>query len=99
MVKKSHTLKLLCIANLNKKILFLSEAYHGSCHDYTILKSELDPQQGKWFSYWDVLVDITVLQSSMKKKKTLKKQLNTTIKQYSIALKIKSGHQNIREKG
>lgn len=52
---------MLCLSNLEKRILFISEAYHGACHDYAILKNEFDPQQGKWFDEIEILVDLGFL--------------------------------------
>lgn len=46
---------------MDKKILFLSEAYHGSCHDYRMLKNEFDPSKGKWFDDFNLLVDLGFL--------------------------------------
>lgn len=47
--KKAHTVKLLVLTNVQLRILFLSNAYHGSGHDYRMLKEEFDPEQGVWF--------------------------------------------------
>ena len=51
----------MCLTNTDKKILFISEAYHGSCHDYTMLKNEFDPTKGNWFDNFDLLVDLGFL--------------------------------------
>ena len=61
MEKKSHTLKLLLLANPEKRILFLSYAYHGSCHDYRMLKEEFNPEQGIWFDEHHLFVDLGFL--------------------------------------
>jgi len=49
------------LTNTDKQILFISEAYHGSCHDYTMLKNEFDPTKGNWFDNFDLLVDLGFL--------------------------------------
>lgn len=49
------------MTNTDKQILFISEAYHGSCHDYTMLKNEFDPTKGNWFDNFDLLVDLGFL--------------------------------------
>lgn len=49
------------LTNEAKQILYLSYAYHGSCHDYRMLKEEFDPQKGKWFDLQDCYVDLGFL--------------------------------------
>jgi hypothetical protein len=53
--------KLLVLTNTHKRILFLSNAYHGSCHDYRMLKEEFDPNQGAWFDEHNLWVDLGFL--------------------------------------
>ena len=61
MIKKGHTLKLLCFTNPSKRILYLSEAYHGSCHDFKILKEEFNTNKENWFSKIEIFVDLGFL--------------------------------------
>lgn len=61
MAKKTHTVKLLVLTNVHKRILLLSNAYHGSCHDYRMLKEEFDPDQGAWFDEHNLWVDLGFL--------------------------------------
>lgn len=49
------------MSNPKKRILFLSHAYHGSCHDYRMLKEELDPEKGAWFDGHECYVDLGFL--------------------------------------
>ena len=49
------------MTNVEKRILYLSDAYHGSCHDFKILKDEFDPSKGKWFGGFELLVDLGFL--------------------------------------
>lgn len=49
------------MSDLNKRIVYLSDAYHGSCHDYKILKSEFNPKQAKWFEGLELIVDLGFL--------------------------------------
>jgi hypothetical protein len=60
-VKKAHTLKFLILANKNKQIKFLSEAYCGSSHDYAILKNVLPPDNEIWFDEHSLHVDLGFL--------------------------------------
>ena len=46
------------MTNPEKRILFLSHAYHGSCHDYRILKEEFNSDQGVWFDEHHLYVDL-----------------------------------------
>lgn len=54
-------MKFLVLANKNKRIKFLSEAYCGSAHDYAILKNELPPEHRIWFDKHDLHVDLGFL--------------------------------------
>ena len=96
-------MKLLCLTNLDKQVLFISEAYHGSCHDYRMLKNEFNPQQGKWFDNIEVLVDLGFLgirkdyceKVKIPIRKTRKKELTQTQKEYNksiSAIRIKVEH-------
>jgi DDE superfamily endonuclease len=49
---------LLLISNLNKRILYLSEPYCGSVHDYNMMKSEFDPDEGLWFNEHGLFLDL-----------------------------------------
>jgi len=51
----------LCLANVGKRIFFLSEAYHGRVHDYAILKHEFAPGKADWFGGFELLVDLGFL--------------------------------------
>lgn len=48
----------MVLTTLDKRIKYLSNAYHGSCHDFSILKTELPPEKGNWFSKNTVHVDL-----------------------------------------
>lgn len=84
----------MCLTNIEKKILFISEAYHGSCHDYTMLKNEFDPSKGKWFDDFDLLVDLGFLgiqkdycpRIKIPIKKSKKKKLTEEQKKYNKAV-------------
>jgi hypothetical protein len=52
---------MLVIANPDKRILFLSNPYCGSVHDYSILQSEFDPNDPLWFTENDIHVDLGFL--------------------------------------
>lgn len=39
----------------------MSNSYHGSCHDYTMLKEEFPPELGVWFDEHDCYVDLGFL--------------------------------------
>ena len=41
-----------------KRIKYLSYCYHGSTHDFTLLKEELPPDEGDWFKDSKVHVDL-----------------------------------------
>lgn len=49
------------LANVQKRILFLSNSYHGSCHDYSMLKEEFSPELGAWFDEHNLMVDLGFL--------------------------------------
>jgi len=51
----------LIISNPEKKILFVSYSYYGSCHDYSMLKEEFNPNEGVWFDDKEVYVDLGFL--------------------------------------
>jgi len=55
--KKSHTIKSMIISNLDRKIRYVSRAYVGSTHDYSLLKAEFDPSENR-FSGYQVRVDL-----------------------------------------
>lgn len=40
----------MVLATPDKRIKYLSYTYHGSVHDFTIMKSEFAPEQGNWFA-------------------------------------------------
>ena len=52
---------MLVISNCDKRILFLSQPYCGSVHDYSLLQAEFDPADPLWFSKNDVYVDLGFL--------------------------------------
>ena len=54
-------MKFLILANGEKHIKFLSQAYCGSAHDYAILKSELPPEENIWFDDHHLHVDLGFL--------------------------------------
>jgi len=56
-VKKRHTVKSIVISNRSKEILYISESYVGSAHDFSILKSEF-PCSEDWFAEYDVELDL-----------------------------------------
>jgi len=58
--KKRHTVKNTVISTLDKVILFVGHTFTGHNHDYTMLKTELPPDQD-WFSELQVLVDLGYL--------------------------------------
>ena len=51
----------MVLSNVNKKILYLSQAYCGAVHDYAMMKSEFDPNAGLWFDDQGVYVDLGFL--------------------------------------
>lgn len=48
----------MIFANADKCIRYLSYAYQGTCHDFTILKMELQPEKGGWLDHQTVHVDL-----------------------------------------
>ena len=54
--KKSHTVKSMIISTLDRYIWYVSVAYVGRTHDYSLLKSEFDPAL-PWFDGYKVRVD------------------------------------------
>lgn len=46
------------MSNTERRILYLSEPYCGSVHDYRMMKNEFDPSQGIWFDTHGVFVDL-----------------------------------------
>ena len=48
----------MVLSTPDKQIKYLSNAYHGSCHDFSILKTELPPDKGKWFVGNHIHVDL-----------------------------------------
>ncbi len=87
-------MKLLCFTNHSKRILYLSEAYHGSCHDFKMLKEEFNPGQENWFGKIEVLVDLGFLgiQIQFSKavkipfKRSKKKELTEDQKRYNKSI-------------
>ena len=55
--KKSHTVKSMIISTLDRYIWYVSVAYVGRTHDYSLLKSEFDPAL-PWFDGYKVRVDL-----------------------------------------
>jgi DDE superfamily endonuclease len=49
------------LTNADKRILFLSNAHHGSHHDYKMLKTEFKPEVGVWFDEQQFYVDLGFL--------------------------------------
>ena len=52
---------MLVISNSDKQILFLSNPYCGSVHDYSILQSEFNPDNPLWFTSNNIHVDLGFL--------------------------------------
>lgn len=91
------------MANIEKRILFMSEAYHGSVHDYAMLKNEFDPKEANWFDNFELLVDLGFLgikrdykaKVKMPAKKPRKKELTKEQKEYNRSvsqIRIKVEH-------
>ena len=55
--KKLHTIKSMIISTLDRRIHYVSRAYVGSTHDYSLLKTEFDPSLN-WFEGFQVRVDL-----------------------------------------
>ena len=49
------------MSNEKRQILYLSEPYCGSVHDYKIMKDEFDPDEGAWFDDKGLFVDLGFL--------------------------------------
>jgi hypothetical protein len=58
--KKRHTVKNTVISTVEKIVLFVGRTFSGHNHDYTMLKTELPPDQD-WFEELKVLVDLGYL--------------------------------------
>lgn len=54
-------MKFLLLTTDQLRIKFLSEAYCGSSHDYSILKTELPPEDRLWFDDHHLHVDLGFL--------------------------------------
>ena len=48
---------MLVLSTPDKRIKYLSESYHGSCHDFRILKEEFPAERGQWFKDKRILLD------------------------------------------
>src|SRR3954452_389449 len=55
-VKKAHTLKSLCLTNRKKRILYISNSYEGSQHDYSLLQDCFTPALS-WFKHKSIRLD------------------------------------------
>jgi hypothetical protein len=51
----------MLMATKDKRIKYLSYAYHGKCHDINILRTEFDSERGLWFEEHAVHVDLGYL--------------------------------------
>jgi len=49
---------MMVLSTKDKRIEYLSYCYHGSAHDFTLLKCELSPKKGDWFKDNEVHVDL-----------------------------------------
>lgn len=58
--KKGHTIKSMIISTLDREIHYVSRAYVGSTHDFSLLKSEFDPSLD-WFEGKYVRLDLGYL--------------------------------------
>ena len=81
----------------------MSDAYHGSCHDFKIMKDEFDPEKGKWFDDFEILIDLGFLgfkkhysgEIKIPHKKSKKKELSEEQKEYNKSvsqIRIKVEH-------
>ena len=69
----------------------MSEAYHGSCHDFKMLKEEFNSEKEKWFDGFEILVDLGFQgikkiyggEISIPIKKSKKQKLTSLEKQYN----------------
>ena len=57
MEKKSHTVKSLLLTNVKMRILYVSELYEGSVHDYHLLQDCFAVQQD-WFKQKIIRMDL-----------------------------------------
>lgn len=57
MEKKSHTVKSLLLTNAKKRILYVSELYEGSVHDYHLLQDCFNAGQD-WFKQKIIRLDL-----------------------------------------
>ena len=57
MEKKSHTVKSLLLTNKEKRILYVSELYEGSVHDYHLLQDCFSPELS-WFKQKIIRMDL-----------------------------------------
>jgi hypothetical protein len=55
--KKSHTVKSLLLTNKEKRILYVSELYEGSVHDYHLLEDCFSPELS-WFKQKIIRMDL-----------------------------------------
>lgn len=55
--KKANTIKSMIISTLDKYIHYTSECYVGKTHDFSLLKSEFDPDLS-WFKGYQIRVDL-----------------------------------------
>ena len=49
---------MMVLSPKGKRIKYLSYCYHGSTHDFRLLKCELSPEKGNWFKENEVHVDL-----------------------------------------
>ena len=93
----------MVLSTQEKQIKYLSYAYHGSVHDISILRSELPPEKGNWFTQHEVHLDLGYLgvkqdyifgRLFIPEKKTKKKPLTKGQKEGN---KIKSQHRVVVE--
>lgn len=49
---------MMVLSTPDKRIKYLSYCYHGSTHDFTLLREELPPNEGRWFEGSKVHVDL-----------------------------------------
>jgi hypothetical protein len=52
---------MLVLSNVKGRILFVSGAYSGSAHDYSLLKDKFPPQKAAWFDETHLYVDLGFL--------------------------------------
>jgi hypothetical protein len=49
---------MMVLSTNDRRIKYLSYCYYGSTHDFTLLKTELPPEEGQWFKHNKVHVDL-----------------------------------------